>query len=111
MKNVLFFSSLLLLTFRLSAQCEWIQKTSYKGTGASAVAKFSVGNKGYIGTGLDAKGPKQDLWEYDPDGDTWAQKADFGGAPRFGASSFAIGSKGYIGTGMDSNEVSLKDFW
>jgi hypothetical protein len=44
---------------------------------------FSIGNKGYLGTGLDHDYPsyKKDFWEYDPVANAWTQKADFGGLP------------------------------
>ena len=60
---------------------------------------FSIGSKGYIGTGLPISGFVKDFWEYDPATNTWTQKADFGGTARHSAVGFSIGSKGYIGTG------------
>ncbi len=40
---------------------------------------FSIGNKGYIGTGYTSSAFATDFWSYDPATDTWTQKADFGG--------------------------------
>src|SRR5205823_10618643 len=60
---------------------------------------FSIGSKGYVGTGAH-DGPKRDFWEYDPSTNVWTQKADFGGLPRLAAVGFSIGSKGYLGTGQ-----------
>ena len=70
---------------------------------------FSIGNKGYIGTGEDTNGATKDFWEYDPDNDTWTRKADFGGTARSNAVGFSIGNKGYIGTANWGN--SSDDFW
>ena len=73
---------------------------------------FSIGSKGYIGTGQDNNSiVHKDFWEFDPITNTWSQKADFGGAARNAATGFSIGSKGYIGTGGDDNGTSFKDFW
>lgn len=76
---------------------------------------FSIGDKGYIGTGYgyvkNVFGLKKDFWEYNPATDSWTQKADFGGAARQYAVGFSIGTKGYIGTGVTSGSVAVKDFW
>jgi hypothetical protein len=86
----------------------WTQKNNFGGTVRSRAVGFSIGSKGYIGTGYDANLLK-DFWEYDPSSDTWTQKTDFGGTPRQNATGFSIGTKGYIGTGSDGNMT--KDFW
>src|SRR5439155_15730897 len=73
---------------------------------------FSIGAKGYIGTGYNGTYLK-DFWEYDPATDAWTQKANFGGTARDWATGFSIGSKGYIGTGhfYDGNDHYYKDFF
>lgn len=87
----------------------WTQKADFEGTARSSSVCFSIGNKGYIGTGGDGITYYKDFWEYDPVTDTWLQKADFGGTPRI-AVGFSIGNKGYIGIGKDSNGYK-NDFW
>jgi N-acetylneuraminic acid mutarotase len=91
----------------------WIQKSDIGGAARARAVGFSIGDKGYLGTGTTAEGIKKDFWEYDPVADSWTQKADFGGTARSGAVGFSIGSKGYIGTGeTDYPEYHmLKDFW
>lgn len=105
----------------------WIKNCGYKVTGTDtaesertvatfggiardgAVA-FSIGTKGYVGTGSDAANSyKKDFWEYDPVTNTWTQKADFGGTARTNAIAFAANGSGYIGTGFDGN--MKYDFW
>jgi N-acetylneuraminic acid mutarotase len=76
----------------------------------SKMAGFSVGNKGYFGTGSYGYAFSRDFWEYDPALDSWTQKADFGGTARDGAVGLSIGGKGYIGTGKDSSG-ERNDFW
>jgi hypothetical protein len=72
-------------------------------------AGFSIGNKGYIGTG-ETDIFYKDFWEFDPTANTWSQKSDFGGGTRNQAAGFSIGSKGYIGTGCVGSEC-FRDFW
>jgi Secretion system C-terminal sorting domain len=88
----------------------WIQKANFSGVARVAAVAFTIGTKGYIGTGSDIGLNKHDdFWEWDQATDTWIQKANFGGTARQGAAGFSIGTKGYIGTG--DNGVLKKDFW
>ncbi len=88
----------------------WTQKADFGGTARFGATGFSIGNKGYIGTGRDDLGNSHsDLWEYDQASDTWMQKASYGGVPRWGAVGFSIGTKGYIGTGYGGGY--RYDFW
>jgi hypothetical protein len=88
----------------------WIQKANFGGMARTRAIGFSIGNKGYTGTGLGLDGSlKNDFWEYDPATNAWTQKANFGGTTRYNAVGFSIGSKGYTGTGDDGNLKN--DFW
>jgi len=95
----------------------WIQKADFGNSGRSFAAGFSIGDKGYIGTGVAATEDDEyvyyykDFWEFDPSGNSWSQKADFGGSARYGAVGFSIGSKGYLGTGSAGGTFYLNDFW
>src|SRR5439155_15929433 len=84
------------------AQDTWIQKADFGGTPRYGAVGFSIGAKGYIGTGYNGTYLK-DFWEYDPATDAWTQKANFGGTARYWATGFSIGSKGYVGTGVGSS--------
>jgi hypothetical protein len=86
----------------------WVQKANLGTVGRNGAVGFSIGTKGYVGTGYDDV-YKKDFWEYDPVLDTWTQKADLGGVARIDAVGFSIGTKGYIGTGFGG--TYLKDFW
>jgi hypothetical protein len=100
-----------------NAQCAWTQKTNFGGLGRRAAVGFSIGTKGYIGTGeYFSSGtwiPLKDFWEWDQSTNSWTQQADFGGIARRGAVGFSIGGKGYIGTGHYGSTLSqsCKDFW
>ncbi|KAJ1500275.1 hypothetical protein HMI54_010954 [Coelomomyces lativittatus] len=81
-------------------------RADFKGPGRINATGFSIGSKGYLGTGA-GQGYYKDFWEYDPSSNTWTQKADFGGGERYTPVGFSIGAKGYIGVGF----FDLKDFW
>lgn len=114
MKTAYFTSLLLLLLcpFILSAQGAWTKKADYAGGNTNYAVGFSIGTKGYIGTGRDSSfNVTSHFWEYDAASDAWTQVADFGGGPRSGAAAFVIGSKGYVGTGKDQNDNFYNDLW
>ncbi|MCB0647838.1 MAG: tail fiber domain-containing protein [Saprospiraceae bacterium] len=87
----------------------WSQKANFAVARQNAAA-FSIGNKGYMGTGNGNSIYFTDFWEYDASNDTWTQKADFGGNNRTLTIGFAIGNKGYVGTGYNQG-IKYKDFW
>lgn len=91
------------------SQGTWKQKANFAGLGREGGVGFSIGAKGYIGTG-GTGGQYKDFWEWDPKTDSWTQKADFSGGERTYAIGFSIGLKGYIGTGSKSGSKT-KDFW
>ncbi|MBI3500696.1 MAG: T9SS type A sorting domain-containing protein [Bacteroidetes bacterium] len=97
-------------SFIISAQGTWTQKANFGGTARYLAVGFSIGTKGYIGTGYDYSGSKQDFWEWDQVTNTWTQKINFSGTARNDAVGFSIGLKGYIGTGSTSSGMT-KDFW
>ncbi|MBI4931199.1 MAG: T9SS type A sorting domain-containing protein [Bacteroidetes bacterium] len=99
-----------IITSYLLSQGVWTQKANFGGTARSGAVGFSIGTKGYIGTGTNASGLTKDFWEWDQITNTWTQKISFGGTARAGAVGFSIGTKGYIGTGVDANGMT-NDFW
>jgi N-acetylneuraminic acid mutarotase len=96
----------------------WIQKANFPGNGRTFAVGFSIGQKGYVGTGMGCHPSRgcteqifyNDFWEYDPFNDTWTQKATFPGKERAGAIGFSIGTKGYVGLGWGDREY-YSDFW
>ena len=87
----------------------WIPKADFGGAVRQEAVGFSIGTKGYIGTGLSGVAV-QDFWEWDQAANVWTQKADFAGKNRYGAVGFSIGTKGYIATGDDGFK-NYRDFW
>ncbi|MBI3501348.1 MAG: T9SS type A sorting domain-containing protein [Bacteroidetes bacterium] len=90
------------------SQGTWSQKANFGGTGRYIAVGFSIGTKGYIGTGYDGA-YKNDFWEWDQANNIWSQKANFVGTARDNATGFSIGTKGYIGIGFDG--ANKNDFW
>ena len=63
------------------AQNTWKKKADFGGLGRWAAVGFSIGSKGYIGTGVNGTSTfLSDFWEYDPATNAWTQKADYGEA-------------------------------
>src|SRR5437667_286088 len=95
------------------AQDTWTQKADFGGTPRYGAVAFSIGSKGYMGTGDQDPNKYKDFWEYDATTNTWTRKADFGGGIRGLATGFSIDSKGYVGTGQsDPNSgTTTKDLW
>ncbi|HBC79787.1 MAG TPA: hypothetical protein DCZ51_14230 [Bacteroidales bacterium] len=89
----------------------WTRKADFPGNARVSAVGFSIGNKGYIGTGLyGANNFSKEFWEWDQATNVWSKKADFGGTSRGNAVGFSIGNKGYIGTGHDGNNICI-DIW
>jgi N-acetylneuraminic acid mutarotase len=107
-----FLPFILCLHFSLQgiSQVSWVQKANFDGLARAGAVAFSIGTKGYIGTGHNGTSIYKDFWEWDQATNTWTQKADFGGAARSNAIGFSIGTEGYIGTGSDAN-TNYNDFW
>jgi len=84
----------------------WTQVADFSGTGRASAVAFSVGAKGYVGTGYDGFRALNDFYAYDPAGNSWAQidsLKDVNGnnKPRYDAVAFGIGNFGYVTTGYD----------
>lgn len=95
----------------------WSQKALFPGQGKLKAVGFSIGDKGYVGTGNSSRTigtETNEFWEYNPSTNSWLQKSDFGGDVRSRAVGFSIGSKGFIGTGYHfdgTSTVRYNDFW
>jgi N-acetylneuraminic acid mutarotase len=85
----------------------WTQKGNFPGGARASATGFSIGNTGYLGTGLDINGHYlSDFWEYNPTSDTWTRKSNFGGGGRFAAAAFSGANQGYMGFGQGEDQIS-----
>ncbi len=48
----------------MNAQNAWLQRSDFGGTARQGAIGFSIGEKGYIGTGYDNVQIKKDFWAY-----------------------------------------------
>ena len=87
----------------------WTQKTEFGGEERIFAVGFSIGSKGYVGTGLNGATKFKDFWVYDPATDAWVQKINAGETARYGAVGFPMDDKGYVGMGGDG-ATAYKDF-
>lgn len=79
-------------------------------------ASFSIGNKGYLGTGWDdnISWSTNAFYEYDPVTDIWTPKASVPGQSRENAVGISSLSRGYIGMGdiaLTNVVAVLRDFY
>lgn len=88
----------------------WIELSDFEGVPRCDAVAFSIGDKGYVGTGYDGEDRLSDFWEYNVEKNTWLQIDSFPGVARNGAVAFAANGKGYVGLGYDGIN-KLKDFW
>lgn len=93
----------------------WAQKANFIGEGRCYAVSFSIGGKGYIGTGEYWNGAGntyfKDFYEYDPITNIWTTKASFPGEVRSEAVCFVISNKAYVGVGRNDVSGNKKDFW
>lgn len=90
---------------------KWVQKSNLPSSARHGAFGFSVGNKGYVGTGHINSGTVtdlyySDLWEYNPSNDSWTQKADVPIPDVAYGLAFGFGDFGYIGYGYDFYQFS-----
>jgi len=126
MKTYLFITYLLAFSFSTLAQTEnfWVKKSDLgsdtigSGLKRERAVAFSIGDYGYVGTGIDtAEIVLNDFWKYDPSNNAWTQIATLPGSERRNAVAFEINGLGYVGTGIntvnsfDFGSVILNDFW
>jgi N-acetylneuraminic acid mutarotase len=88
----------------------WTKRSDFGGNIRGSAVGFSIGNKGYLGTGTGGAHLCKDFWEWDQAGDQWKEISNFGGPERAGAVAFSIGNKGYILTGS-TGHIAFADFW
>lgn len=91
--------SLSLLCGLIHGQNIWTPKATFTGNFWWQSVGFSIGDKGYVGTGTSSPGTMHnEFWQYDTTSNTWLQKASLPVVLEE-AVGFSIGNKGYIGTG------------
>lgn len=82
------------------------QIADFPGNEVVMAAAFSLGGRGYVGTGLPLGAG---FFQYDPILNRWSPKANFPGNNRNAAIGFSIGNNGYLGLGKMGGP--LNDIW
>ncbi len=77
----------------------WSRVSDFPGSAEGQRTAFSIGDKGYVGTGYPTT---DEFWEYDESSDTWTQKVDYLGGKSRSTTSFSINGKGYISLGWEN---------
>lgn len=76
---------------------------------------FSINNKGYVCTGLNATSAGNtmlnDLWEYNPLNNTWTQKTALPASGRYASFGFSFNNKGYVLGGETNTSAMTNQFW
>jgi N-acetylneuraminic acid mutarotase len=112
MKKSLLFIFLFVTAFTLSGIAQtWTQRANYNGTAVYGAFAFSIGNKGYVGSGSNTSAYYNEFWEYDATLDTWSQKTNVPGNMRYQGIAFAIGNYGYAGTGYSVSVPASSDMY
>jgi N-acetylneuraminic acid mutarotase len=88
----------------------WKQLNNFGGTARYNAVGFSIGTKGYVGTGNDGSNYNGDFWEYEPVTDTWQEIVSYPGQKREEAIAFVLEGKAYLCTGRN-NGTHDNDFW
>lgn len=90
---------------------EWFKTSAFDGDPRSAAAYFSIGDNGFITTGILRTNERvKDTWLFDSKKGSWSKKADFIGDARNAAVGFAINGVGFVGTGYNGTDA-LNDFY
>jgi len=103
---------------------EWTRVADFIGSARYDAIGFSLNGKGYVGTGLDAKGNYcSDMFQYDPaadpkinaslpaDSNPWKQIGTFPGGKRNRAYALSLNGMAYAGGGLSSGSYNNNDFW
>lgn len=93
----------------------WTLLSDFPGTKRVTGVGFTINNKGYICTGLNATSAGNiflnDLWEYNPLNDTWSEKTPLPSNGRYASFGFAFNNKGYVLGGESNSGIMLNEFW
>lgn len=87
-----------------SSTNSWIQRPNFPGESRYYATGFSIGSKGYVGSGIsNNQSLLSDFYEYDSEANSWKKISNMPGTGRYGAVSFSAGGKGYVGLGKIGN--------
>jgi N-acetylneuraminic acid mutarotase len=80
----------------------WKQVANFGGSARYNTIGFSIGSKGYVGTGYDGDEYNSDFWEYDPATDVWKEIQSYPGEKIEGGLSMVVNGKAFICAGRNN---------
>ena len=88
----------------------WTSIANYPGSSGQSSVAFSVNGYGYVFGGWDGSSAVNELWSYNPSGNSWSQKTS---APISGISptAFVIDGYAFVGAGALGNQGGQVDFY
>lgn len=104
------------VVFMLAAQLQvpaqnWQQLADFPGTARDDAASFTIGDRIYVGTGMDAGFQlTDDWWCFDRMTEQWSSVASLPASARQYCTGFTIADTGYIFGGVDANGA-LNELW
>jgi len=100
------------LSFSQTTNAYWIKKSDPPFEARWGAVSFSIGDKGYVGSGYTNGSSLADFYAYNQATDSWKQVASLpDDSRRYAASTFTIGDKGYVCFGIKSGTPFLTDIW
>lgn len=94
--------------YRFNDFSEWSQISSLPASGRQYCTAFADEQYGYLFGGIDANGPLNELWRYDPFTDQWEQRASLPGPGRYAS---VVLLDRYIVTGMLADGIPTNECW
>jgi N-acetylneuraminic acid mutarotase len=88
----------------------WKEIISFGGTARYNAIGFSIGSKGYVGTGFDGNEYNGDFWQFDPVDSAWTEVNSYPGEKIEAGLAFVVDNKAYICTGRNNLQYN-NDFW
>ena len=91
----------------------WTRKADFAGQARYFAVGFSIGNYGYIGSGLGSFNMPNDFWRYDPLADSWSQIDSYGHSAQISAFAFSGTQFGYSGiaNGNPNSDDQQPQLW
>lgn len=86
-------------TFEFQVLSPWVKQADFPGVTRYGAVGFSIGQYGYVGTGVTDNGDLRDLWRFDSNNHTWKRMKDYPGPSRAFSFSFVVDGKAYVGGG------------
>lgn len=93
------------------SEWRWDTIAPLPASGRQYASTFSLNDQGYLFGGVDASGPLNELWCYDPLTDTWSERTPLPAPGRYACAVFTQNDKAYVCTGMLEGGAPTNEVW